>query len=276
MNIAVLSGKGGTGKTTVAVNLAQILKANYIDCDVEEPNGFIFLKPSEVSSRDVKVLSPVIDKEKCTLCGECVQVCQFNALFNTKKEILVFEKMCHSCQACRILCRSGAISFRERAIGVIEEGLKDDIRCSRGILDVGEPMAVPVIRHLLRNLPEGPNLLDCSPGTSCNAVNTLRYAQGAILVTEPSVFGLHDLGMAVKLVRAFDLPFGIVINKWNKEGKFLEDHFNQKDIKVLGMIPHSRKAAEEYSRGNMLKDIPEYREAFLSLTEQVREVFQCS
>lgn len=276
MNIAVLSGKGGTGKTTVAVNLAEMLEANYVDCDVEEPNGFIFLKPVNVNSKDVKVLSPEIDKDKCNLCGECVAVCQFNALFNNKKEIMVFEKMCHSCQACWIVCRTGALSFRERVIGTIEEGKKDDIKCRRGILNVGEAMAVPLIRQLLDKSSSGINLLDCSPGTSCNAVNSLRYAQGAILVTEPSAFGLHDLKMAIKLVRSFNIPFGVVINKWDRDGLFLEDYFKQEGIKVLGYIPQNRKAAEEYSKGRMLIKIPAYQECFSNIAEQFKEVFQCS
>ncbi len=276
MNIAVLSGKGGTGKTTVAVNLAEILTANYLDCDVEEPNGFIFLKPSEITSRDVHVLSPVIDQEQCNLCGECTETCQFNALFNTKKEILVFEKLCHSCQACSLVCRPEALSFQERKIGVLEKGKKEKIQCWRGILDVGEPMAVPVIRELLKDAPSGPNLLDCSPGTSCNAVNSLRFAQGAILVTEPSAFGLHDLKMAVKLVQGLKLPFGIIINKWHGEGSFLEEYFKEEKINVLGQIPYDRKAAEKYSRGGMLKDIPVYREAFHKIAERVREVLKCN
>jgi MinD superfamily P-loop ATPase len=275
MNIAVLSGKGGTGKTTVAVNLAALLNANYIDCDVEEPNGFIFLKPSDIQSQQVTVAYPVVDKEKCILCGECVQVCQFNALFNTKNEIFVFEKMCHGCKACRIVCRSEAIRFEKRTVGVLEEGIKEGRKCLRGVLDIGEPMAVPVIRQLLEDTPEGLNLLDCSPGTSCNAVNALRYAQGAILVTEPSAFGLHDLKMAVKLVRGFELPFGIVINKWNNNGNFLLEYLQDERIEILGFIPHDRKAAEAYSKGRMLQELSIYQE-FNDLADRMKEVFACS
>jgi len=273
MNIAILSGKGGTGKTTVAANLAMTLKANYIDCDVEEPNGFIFLKPEEVKRQAVEVEYPVIDQEKCNLCGDCIRACQFQALFNNKKQILVFEKMCHSCKACQIVCTTDALRFEKRSIGVIEEGIKDSSICKRGVLDVGEPMAVPVIRQLLKEKPLGTNLLDCSPGTSCNAVNSLRRADAALLVTEPSVFGMHDLKMAITLVRDFQLPFGVVINKWDGQRAFLEEYLQQENIRILGKIPYNRKAAEVYSRGGMLKDIPIYQQAFEEIANQVREVF---
>lgn len=276
MNIAVLSGKGGTGKTTVAVNLAEILPANYLDCDVEEPNGFIFLKPSLITSENVRVLCPVINSKKCGLCGKCVKVCQFNALFNTGKEILVFEKMCHSCLACSLVCSNRALSFKEREIGVIEEGWTGDIHCRRGVLNIGEPMAVPVIRQLLKNTPEGLNLLDSSPGTSCNAVNTLRYAQAAILVTEPSAFGLHDLKMAIQLVRDFNLPFGVVVNKWNKDGVFVREFLENEGISILGYLPNERQAAETYARGRLLKDIPAYHDAFLAIGKRMKEVLACS
>jgi len=276
MNIAVLSGKGGTGKTTVAVNLAEILKANYIDCDVEEPNGFIFLKPAVLTSESVRVLCPTINSDQCSFCGECVRVCQFNTLFNTRKEILVFEKMCHSCLACSLVCSNKALSFREREIGVIEDGYAGNIHCRRGVLNIGEPMAVPVIRQLLKSTPEGLNLLDSSPGTSCNAVNTLRYAQAAILVTEPSAFGLHDLKMAIKLVRDSNLPFGVVINKWSTDGVFVREYLENEGILILGYLPHDRQAAETYARGRMLKDIPAYHDAFQAIGKQIKEVFSCS
>lgn len=278
MDIAVLSGKGGTGKTTVAVNLAQFLQAGYIDCDVEEPNGFIFLKPEEIQSRDVMVTYPAVDKDRCNLCGSCVGVCQFNALFNTRKEILVLEKMCHGCEACSLVCRRGAISFQQRVTGSIEKGQSKGINCQRGILNVGEPMAVPVIRELLKDSDSAERfyLLDCSPGTSCNAVNTLRYSQGAVLVTEPSAFGLHDLKMAIELVRNFHIPFGIVINKWNAEGELLQEFLEEENVTILGYIPMDRKAAEFYSQGRMLSEIPFYQEIFSNIAHRVKEVFQCS
>ena len=273
LNIAVLSGKGGTGKTTLSTNLCVVAGANYIDCDVEEPNGFIFLNPSQIKSREVKVDYPVVDSGKCTLCGACAQVCQFNALVKTKREIVLFEKLCHSCHACSIVCQPEVITFGKRVVGIIEEGKYGNLTCKRGILNVGEPMAVPVIKELLEDLPEGTNLIDCAPGTSCNIVSALRYANGAILVTEPSSLGLHDLKMAVQLVRNFNLPFGVIINKYEVGEDRIQKYCQQENIKILEVIPYSREAAEVYSSGKMITELPEYKEKFEKIAEGLREVF---
>lgn len=275
MNIAVLSGKGGTGKTTISTNLAKLIKANYIDCDVEEPNGFIFLKPTDIKSRQVKVEYPVIDDKLCILCGECAKACQFNALIRTKVDVMVFEKLCHSCRACSIVCKPEAIQFDKRSIGVIEEGYIDGITCKRGILNVGEPMAGPIIRQLMKSLPEGLNIIDCSPGTSCNVVKAVQDADGAILVTEPSAFGFHDLKMAVELVRIFKLPFGVIVNKATDD-EFFKDYFKKENINVLGYIPYKREAAEMYSVGKMLIDAPIYREKFEQVAQNIKEVLPWS
>ena len=273
LKIAILSGKGGTGKTTISTNLSVIIGANYIDCDVEEPNGFIFLNPSQIKSQEVKVDYPVVDSSKCTLCGDCAKVCQFNALVKTKKEVMLFEKLCHGCHACGIVCKQSALTFEKRIIGTIEEGRYGNLICKRGILNVGEPMAVPVIKELLKNLPAGTNLIDCAPGTSCNVVSALQYADGAILVTEPSSFGLHDLKMAVQLVRNFNIPFGVVINKYNAEDCRIQRYCERENIEILGAIPYRREAAEAYSSGEMIVELPEYREIFEKIAKRLREVF---
>lgn len=271
MNIAVLSGKGGTGKTTVSTNLALMLGANYIDCDVEEPNGFLFLKPKKENEKKVNVDIPVIEEDKCTLCGVCVKACRFNALAKTKTNIMVFDKLCHSCGACGIVCPTGALQYQKKNMGIIEEGKKGDIVCKRGLLNIGEPMAVPILRELLNDLPQGINFLDSPPGTSCNVVSTLHHADAAILVTEPTAFGLHDLKMAVDLVKVFDLPFGLVINKYSEENKVLDEYINEENISVLGHIPYKKEAAKSYSKGDMLIDIDEYREAFSDTAEKIKE-----
>jgi len=271
VNIAVLSGKGGTGKTTVATNLALALKANYIDCDVEEPNGFLFLKPTVDTKEKVMVEYPIIDDNKCTNCGACVKACQFNALAKVKDDIMLFQKLCHGCGACEIACKYGAITYGERETGKVEKGSVRDINCSRGVLNISEPMAVPVIRELLNGLSKGTNLIDCQPGTSCNVVNSLKYADGAILVTEPSEFGLHDLKMAVELVKMYDIPFGIVINKDDGKDNIVKKYCKEENIKLIGTIPYDKATAVLYSKGEILYDYLVHKKIFDKLSEGVKE-----
>jgi MinD superfamily P-loop ATPase len=268
----VLSGKGGTGKTTVATNLSRLMGCHYIDCDVEEPNGFIFLKPESVESEGVDVDSPVIDQDKCMLCGKCSDVCQFHALMVTRKSVIVYEHLCHACGACKIVCKSQAISYRKRAIGRIDKGRVEDSQVWCGILNVGEYMAVPVIRQMLSALLQSDAILDCPPGTSCNVVNTIAHGDKALLVTEPSVFGLHDLRLAAKLLQTQGMPFGVVINKFQAGNTLIQDYCKESGIPLLGTLSYARKAAEAYSRGQMLIDLPEFRQEFAAIAKAVWEV----
>ena len=272
MNLCILSGKGGTGKTTVSTNLALLTGSNYIDCDVEEPNGFIFLKPADITALDVAVSCPVIDNEKCTLCGKCSEICQFNALITTKKNVMSFDKLCHGCGACALVCPVGAVSFYPRIIGRVEEGTSGAVKAKRGILNVGEQMGVPLIRTLLSDLPIGENILDCPPGTSCSVVNTIEHADKALLVTEPSLFGLHDMALAAALLQQRNIPFGVVINKHDPKNTLIDDFCTEKNLPVLGRIPYSRQAAVSYSKGNMLIDIPELRGEFSKIASGITEV----
>lgn len=272
MNIAVLSGKGGTGKTTVSTNLALALKASYIDCDVEEPNGFLFLKPEVYSEEAVKVEYPVIDDVSCSNCGKCANVCQFNALAKVKDDIMLFEKLCHGCGACEIVCERNSIIYNKREIGKIEKGVSKGINCSRGILNISEPMAVPIIKNLLKGLANETNIIDCPPGTSCNVVNVLNYADGAILVTEPSEFGLHDLKMAVELVKIYNIPFGIIINKDNGKDNIIKKYCREEKIKLIGAIEYSKDTAVIYSKGEILYEDLQHKKVFDKLSMEVKRV----
>lgn len=273
MNIAVLSGKGGTGKTTVSTNLALLLDANYIDCDVEEPNGFIFLSPQITNKKEVKVETPRIDEDKCILCGKCAETCKFNAIAKAKDKIVLFKKLCHSCGACGLVCPTEAIDYVKRTTGIVEEGKKNNMILRRGLLNIGEPIAIPILRELLSDLPEKDiNILDSPPGTSCNVINTLQNANKAILVTEPTAFGLHDLKMAVELVQSLDISFGLIINKYDEKNKYLNEYIEKEKIDVLGYIPFRRDIAESYSKGQTLLDVDEYKEAFQNIRVNIEEV----
>lgn len=274
MNIAVLSGKGGTGKTTVSTNLASALKLNYVDSDVEEPNGFLFLNPEIEERKKVMVEYPIIDKDKCTLCGECARVCQFNSLAKVKDKIMLFQNLCHSCGACEVACKYGAITYGERETGLIEIGKTENGYCSRGILNIGEPMAVAVIKNLLKEVEGKYNLIDCPPGTSCNIVNVLKYADAAILVTEPSQFGFHDLAIAVEVVRMFKIPFGIIINKDDGKDNMIRKYCKKENIELIGSIPYRRDIAQAYSKGETLYNNSKFKSIFEELASRTKEVLK--
>lgn len=271
MNIGILSGKGGTGKTLLSTNLAVAMNGTYVDCDVEEPNGFIFLKPEGISSYNVLVDYPVIDEELCVLCGNCVEVCEFNALAKTKR-IFVFEKLCHSCGGCEMVCPTNAIKYEKRKIGVIDKGTSGNITCKRGVLEIGEAMAVPVIKELLGNLEGDLNIIDCAPGTSCNVVTSLEHVDKAILITEPTEFGLHDFKRAVKLCEMFKIPHGVVINRVSEEDNIISRYCDENNIEILSSIPYEKKIAEIYSKGELIVTNDEYKRIFTDLVEKIGDL----
>jgi len=248
MKIAVLSGKGGTGKTTVSASLAYALQSSqYIDCDVEEPNGALFLKPLIKHFAPVNVRVPKVDEEKCDGCGICSRICRFNAIAVVKGKVLIFPEICHHCAACVIGCQQNAIFEVERSIGVIEADAKG--RFMQGRLNIGEPITLPIIKQLKQSLRSDiPVILDCSPGASCTVVQTIEGCDYCILVTEPTPFGLHDLKIAVSLVRKMGLPFGIVINKAMQEDQTIQTYCGQHNIDILMEIPYKREIAESYSK----------------------------
>lgn len=265
MIISVASGKGGTGKTTIAANLAfmcgEFTKAKgeeilFADCDVEEPDGHLFLKPKIEKEIKAEVIVPRIDPEKCTLCGKCGKACRFNALLVTKKNVLVFDELCHGCGTCSIVCEDDAIYEIKREIGVISEGKAGDISFVSGILNIGEAMATPLIRMVKDRINEkngdGISIVDASPGTSCPVIEAVRGSDYVVLVTEPTPFGLSDLKLAVGMAKSLNLPMGVVINRIYGEGGELYDYLKGEKLEILAEIPLDRSIAKIISRGGLI------------------------
>ena len=274
MKLAVLSGKGGTGKTFVSVNLAAAAgKATYIDCDVEEPNGRLFLRPESLTSKTINIKQPVFDSEKCTGCRQCVDFCRFNALIYVKTKPMLFSEVCHSCGGCRLVCPSGAVSETEKPVGNVECGKSGDIRVVTGCMDLGEATGIPVIRAALAEAPDTDDLtvIDCPPGSACSVMESVQAADYCLLVAEPTAFGLHNFKMVYELVSLLHKPCGVVINK--ADGKYTEfDDFCRKHgVPVLLRIPYTEKLARLGASGQIaaLAD-SEYAEMFRSLLGDIR------
>jgi MinD superfamily P-loop ATPase len=285
MIITVASGKGGTGKTTVAVSLALSLAESvnlanplYLDCDVEEPNAALFLQPTIHECREVGQMVPDVDPETCIYCGRCAEVCQYHAIAVVEEKVLVFPELCHGCGSCTLNCPTEAIHEVLNVMGTVERGWAESPSVSRrfefaqGTMNVGEAMAVPIIRQLKQGaIPpdrgDRPIILDASPGTACPVVESMRGADFVLMVTEPTPFGLHDLRLAVEVARdELGLPVGVVINRDGVGDQGVDDYCATEGIPILMRIPLDRRIAEAYSDGGTLVEtLPEYREQFQNL-----------
>jgi MinD superfamily P-loop ATPase len=272
VKLAIASGKGGTGKTTVATNLARAAASNgravaYLDCDVEEPNGHLFLKPEILHEEPIHRLVPVVDAARCTHCGLCSQACRYGAIACVGEQTLVFTELCHACGGCVLVCPADAIREVPKPIGRLRTGTSGLAQFADGLLDVGEPMSPPAIRAVKDAAPEVDlTILDCPPGTSCPVVESVRGCDLLLLVTEPTPFGLHDLKLAVEMARALKLEFAVVINRADTGEREVWEYCRRQRIAILAEIPDDRAVAEAYSRGQLPADsVPGFREHIMQL-----------
>jgi len=276
MRIAVASGKGGTGKTTVATNLAWVVaragrSVQLLDCDVEEPNCHIFLKPDIAVVEPVGLSVPQVNPDTCTGCGECARMCEYKAIICVKEQALLFPELCHGCGGCALVCPEEAITEVPRELGNVEIGQADGVAFVRGLLNVKQAMSPPVIRAVKRHIQtDALAILDAPPGTSCPVISAIHGSDYVVLVTEPTPFGLNDLDLAVKMVDALRLPKGVLINRSDVGDSRVVDYCHEHDITVLAEIPNDRRVAEAYSRGHMVCEvIPEYESLFLDLLTEI-------
>lgn len=257
MRIAIASGKGGTGKTTVATSLAHVAASDghtaaYLDCDVEEPNGHLFLKPQILQEKPIHKSIPVVDPDRCTHCGLCSQACRYGAIACVGQRTLVFTELCHACGGCRLVCPVDAIREVPKPIGRLRIGTSGPVQFVEGALHVGEAMSPPAIRAVKGAAPHVElTILDCPPGTSCPVIESVRGCDLLLLVTEPTPFGLHDLKLAVEMARALRLDFGVVVNRADAGDREVWDYCGYQRIAILAEILDDRAVAETYSRGEL-------------------------
>lgn len=270
MKIACLSGKGGAGKTFTAVNLAASAgKCCYVDCDVEEPNGRLFLKPERVESRSVSTLLPEFDASLCSGCKKCVDFCRFHALVYVKGKPMVFSEVCHSCGGCALVCPEKAVVEKPRPIGILEAGRHGDVRVITGVLNPGEASGITLIKEAVKSA-RGLSILDCPPGSACPVMESASAADYCLLVAEPTAFGLHNFKMVHELVHLLGKPCGVLINKQDAPYEPLERFCEEQGIPVLARIPFDPEAAECIAAGEIAAEkLPRYRALFQGLLEKI-------
>jgi MinD superfamily P-loop ATPase len=276
VRIAVASGKGGTGKTTVATNLAWVAAEErtsvvFLDCDVEEPNGQIFLRPAVTRRERVTVPVPEVDPAVCDLCGQCGEICEFSAIVCVGEKVLVFPSLCHSCGGCNLVCAVSAITEVPRGVGTLITGGRGALRYLQGLLDIGEAVSPAVIRAVKTEAGEAELvIIDAPPGTACPAVEAIRGCDRVLLVTEPTPFGLHDLELAVETVRCLDIPCQVVINRAGLDGAATREYCRREGVEIVAELPDSRCIAEAYSRGELAAEVdPGFRDRFRALLASV-------
>ena len=275
MTVAILSGKGGTGKTFLSVNLAAAAEqAVYIDCDVEEPNGRLFLRPQAVEQQAVTTPLPAFDGARCDGCRRCVDFCRFHALVYVKGKPMVFPDVCHACGGCALVCPQGAVREEARTVGAVETGVRDGIQVVTGILNTGEASAVPVIRAALAAGlgQEDTTIIDCPPGSSCSVMESVEKADYCVLVTEPTAFGLHNLRMVQELVTLLGKPWGVVLNKAEGDYPPLEQFLRETGGAILASIPFSPELAALGAGGELAcRRSPEFKALLQGLLTRLRE-----
>ncbi|NQT79685.1 MAG: P-loop NTPase [Candidatus Aminicenantes bacterium] len=278
MIISVASGKGGTGKTTVAVNLALSLKdshsVQFLDCDVEEPNAHFFLNIHTLQSKPVFLPVPEIIEEKCTYCGKCADICAYNAIAVLKDNVLVFPELCHGCGGCTLLCPEQAIKEKGQKIGVIEHGSDNNLQFIHGKLDIGQAMSPPVIREVKKHINAAQTIIiDVPPGTSCPVIESVKGSDVSLLVTEPTPFGLNDLRLAVETLRILKIPFGVVVNRADIGDRQVQNYCLKENIPVLMTIPMDKNIAVAYSEGKtIIETQPSYKQKFLELFKKLTKL----
>ena len=276
MIISVASGKGGTGKTLVATSLALSLgkQVQILDCDVEEPNVHVLLRPTIVQRKPVCIPVPAVDKTRCNYCSKCAQVCAYRAIAVLPETVLVFPELCHGCGTCSYLCPKQAIVEEGREMGVVETGYCGQIEFVQGKLAVGEAMPTPVIREVKRHInPARTAIIDVPPGTSCPVVESVRGSDFCLLVTEPTPFGFHDLTLAVDMVKALGIPCGVVLNRAGGAYNRIEEYCLEKDITLLMRIPLDIEIARLYSRGiTLVQGMTEWCAEFLELFHTIEQI----
>lgn len=278
VRIAILSGKGGTGKTLLSVNLAAVAQnAYYIDCDVEEPNGHLFFKPQRIQEEAIAVKIPVVDQTICNGCRKCVDFCRFNALVYIKDRLQIFDEICHSCGGCVLLCPEKALAEQDKVIGKVQKGMSGTVNVHTGVLNVGEASGVPIIKHLLEGIKgrsDLPVFIDCPPGSSCVVMESIKDADYCVLVAEPTLFGVHNLQMVYDLVKLFAKPFGVVLNKCLDGENPAEIFCSERGIKILGRIPFDKALGLLNSNADIAVRDGQYKALFSSLLQTLMKEVQ--